>query len=187
MYKWLALIVVIILGLGAWKYMTRPVDHAAFIPSDIATTTVATTSTPAENGPAAKPSPSKPAVQAGSLIAQKGSYQCDYDQVQQSGSSHNVIYLSGGKMRAEFRAKVGNITTAVISVYDGKYLYTWTEGLATGMRTSITSLNQLPTAIPKDLTSGTVYGSSFESVGWKCHAWIADKTLLAAPSYVTFK
>ena len=129
----------------------------------------------------------KAPIAGGSLIAQKGSYQCDYDQVHQSGKSHNVIYLSGGKMRAEFRATTGNITTSVISVYDGVYLYTWTEGLAMGVRTSITSLKQLPAAIPADLTSGTVYGNEFESVGWKCHAWIADKTMLAAPAYVKFQ
>ena len=107
--------------------------------------------------------------------------------MQSTGQSHNVIYLSDGKLRAEFRTINGNITTTNISFYDGHYLYTWTEGKSTGTITMVTSLGQLPTAIPKDLMSGTIYGNTYNSVGWQCHPWIVDKTDLTIPTYVKFQ
>ena len=76
--------------------------------------------------------------------------------------------------------------TANLAVYDGRYLYQWHEGTSVGTKMTLTSLSQLPSAIPQDLTSGTIYGSSYNSVGWNCHSWLTDKSLLAAPSYVTF-
>jgi hypothetical protein len=136
-----------------------------------------------------KPAAPKPAATAEfkSVLAQKGNYQCDYDQVQSTGQKHNVIYISNGKMRAEFRSISGDVTATTISVYDGRYLYTWKEGFSTGTRSTITSLGQLPAAIPADLTSGKIYGNTYESVGWKCRVWLVDSKLLAPPSYVKFQ
>jgi hypothetical protein len=98
-----------------------------------------------------------------------------------------VIYLSGGKLRAEFRTISGNVTAANLSIYDGHYLYSWKEGQSTGTKTGVTSLSQLPAAIPANLTSGKIYGNTYESVGWKCHAWIANNSILVPPSYVSFR
>jgi hypothetical protein len=65
-------------------------------------------------------------------------------------------------------------------------MYQWSEGASQGKRTVLSSLSQLPAAIPKDLTSGTIIGNSYESVGWLCHTWLTNKSLLMPPSYVTF-
>ena len=123
-----------------------------------------------------------------SLLTQSGSFQCDYDQVKSTGTSHNVIYLYGGKMRGEFRTNnADGSATANLFVYDGQYMYQWKEGTSVGTRTLLTSLSQLPFAIPKDLTSGGIVGSNYESVGWLCHTWLTNKSLLSPPSYVSFK
>jgi hypothetical protein len=122
-----------------------------------------------------------------SLLTQSGSYQCDYSQVRSSGQSTNVIYIYGGKLRAEFRTSENGDTTANLVVYDGHYMYQWREGASTGTRTALTSLSQLPLVIPKDLTSGKIYGTNYESVGWICHPWLTNKSLLTPPSYVAFQ
>lgn len=181
-----AVAVLILIGLFAWWTMNGSQPSAPG--SDTATTT-ATSTAPADTTTQApaKSSTSTSGNTLKSVLTQKGSYECDYDQVQSTGQSHNVVYLSDGKMRAEFRTTSGNTTTANLSVYDGRYLYSWKEGMSTGTRTTVTKLSDLPSAIPQDLTSGTIYGTSYESVGWKCHAWIADAKLLAAPNYVTFR
>lgn len=120
-----------------------------------------------------------------SMLTQEGNYECDYDQVTADGQYHNVIYLSDGKLRAEFRSPTGN-TPSSLSLYDGRYLYVWTEGTTHGVRTTITSLGQLPNAIPKDLTNGHIYGNAYNSVGWICHSWAVNSSLLTPPRYVTF-
>ena len=149
------------------------------------TSTSASTPEPTKNVPKA-PTPIVGGSTYKSLLTQKGNYQCDYDQVTDSGKSHNVIYLSDGKLRAEFRTFSGNTSIGNIAVYDGHYLYSWQEGTSVGTKTLVTSLGQLPTAIPADLTSGHIYGSSYESVGWKCHTWLVDKSLLVVPSYLKY-
>ena len=163
-------------------------------PSPAATSTDVTNTPASATGttPIIEVTPQKPSTIKGgstytSLLTQEGNYQCDYTQVQKTGQSRNVIYLSDGKMRAEFRTSSGPTSASNLSLYDGKYLYVWTEGKTTGTRTSITSLGQLPSAIPKDLTSGNILGTNTDSVGWKCHAWLVNKALLVPPSYVHFQ
>lgn len=138
--------------------------------------------------PSQKAAPKAPAQTAPkSLLTQKGSYECDYTQVTGSGQSSNVIYMYGGKLRAEFRTRNADGTvTANLLVYDGRYVYEWREGTSSGTRSVLTSLSKLPLIIPKNLTSGQIIGDNFESVGWRCHTWLTNKSLLTPPSYVTF-
>ncbi len=180
------LALVAVIGLGACLYIVSASSQS-----------VRTESTATSPGAKATPAQQAPAKSTGtatggsgntyhSLLTQTGNYECDYSQVQSSGQAKNVIYLSGGKMRAEFRSTSSGVGTSNLAVYDGHYLYEWQEGFSTGTKTVLTSLSQLPAAIPTDLTSGKIYGSSYESVGWLCHPWSADASLLAPPSYVTF-
>jgi hypothetical protein len=174
-------IALLLLGVSSWSSRPTPAEPMTAT-STAATTTVQQT----PKAPAPKTAPKSTQTYA-SLLTQPGSYQCDYDQVTASGQSHNVIYLSGGKLRAEFRTISGNVTAANLSIYDGHYLYSWKEGQSTGTKTGVTSLSQLPAAIPANLTSGKIYGNTYESVGWKCHAWIANNSILVPPSYVSFR
>lgn len=119
----------------------------------------------------------------GAIFAQAGSHECKYAYVDGSAQHNNVIYITDGKMRGEFRT-VGEV--ADLMVFDGTYLYAWREGKATGSKTRLSSIADLPKAIPKDLTSAAVFGTSLINVSWDCHAWIKDAKLLVAPSYVRF-
>jgi hypothetical protein len=116
-------------------------------------------------------------------LSRAGNYECFYDAIDGNVQHNNRLYISGGKMRGEFRSTAG---PATMMVYDGSYLYTWQEGQVSGTRSRLTSISQLPGAIPKDLTSGAIYGTSDENVSWDCHTWIKDAKMLSAPSYVKF-
>jgi hypothetical protein len=98
----------------------------------------------------------------------------------------SVIYISNGKMRGEFRATAGTVTSANLMIYNGGYLYSWVEGTTVGKKTSINSLADLPAVIPQDLTSGAIYGTSSDSVGWDCHDWLTDNSVFVIPTYVKF-
>jgi hypothetical protein len=120
------------------------------------------------------------------IFTQSGNHECDYDSVTATGRTSDRVYISGGKMRGEFRTVAGVSAHATMMVFDGYYLYTWTEGTTHGIRSDLTSVSQLPVAIPGDLMSGAVLGAGTNSVGWNCHPWIKDAALLMPPSYVTF-
>lgn len=122
----------------------------------------------------------------GGIFSIKGSYQCDYEAVSPQGRASNVVYLSDGKMRGEFRTTGAFATSNNITVYDGKYLYVWTEGFSTGKVTEPKTLADLPGIIPQDVSSGRILGTSANNVSWNCHAWLRDASKLMRPSYVTF-
>jgi len=174
------LVIVVILAIGTWFLLVPSSTQQSAGVNSATTTSQATT----QSAPKA-PSPITGGNTYKSLLTQEGNYECDYDQVTTSGQNHNVVYISDGKLRAEFHNNTG-AGAASLAVYDGHYLYTWTEGKSTGTQTVVTSLGQLPAAIPQDLTSGKIYGNSTDSVGWKCHVWLVNKSLLVPPSYVKF-
>lgn len=118
------------------------------------------------------------------VFNQAGAHACEYSQVTSSGQSNYRIYISGDKMRGEFYS-LGQ--TGKLVIYDGSLLYSWSEGASVGAKAPLTSLAQIPVAIPSDLQSGAVYGSGTESVSWDCHPWIPDTSLFTPPSYVSFK
>ncbi len=179
---------VLMLVVTASWYFGSPIQPV--LDPRIATTTAEAASDPSVPAPkTTKDTASKTPAQNAfkSLLTQKGSYECDYTQVTKNGQGSNVIYMYGGKLRAEFRTSnpQGGVTANLL-IYDGHYVYEWREGSSSGTRSVLTSLSNLPLVIPKNLTSGQIYGDSFESVGWRCHTWLTNKSLLMPPSYVTF-
>ncbi len=122
----------------------------------------------------------------GGIFATKGNYECDYDSVTNSTRTSNTVYLSDGRMRGEFRTIEAGASKSTIVVYDGTYVYTWTEGQATGKISQPKTLADLPGIIPTDVSSGRILGSGLNSVSWNCHAWSLDQSKIVRPPYVTF-
>ncbi len=180
----------LVLGIGIGFLLTQ---SSASVPTEtslpIATTSPATT-TPAPK-PTSPTKPTKPATTGTngfkSIFTQSGSHECKYDQVSTTGRNVNVVYIADGKMRGEFRTVASSNSTGDLMVYNNGYLYVWKEGKTTGTKTLISSISELPHAIPTDLTSGAVLGTNANNVSWDCHTWIKDASLLAPPAYVTFK
>ena len=117
------------------------------------------------------------------IFPQKGSYECTYEEVTPSRRTTNTIFFADGKMRGEFRTLGGSSN---IMVYDGRYMYIWTEGRGTGTLSVPKSISDFPAIVPKDFTNGTVLGSGTNSASWICHPWAKDASLLQKPSYVNF-
>jgi hypothetical protein len=122
----------------------------------------------------------------GGIFNEKGSYQCDYESASPSSRTSNVVYVSDGRMRGEFRTYDAGFSKVTIVVYDGSYLYVWTEGYPTGKVSQPKTLADLPGIIPEDVSSGKVLTSGSSSVSWSCHAWSRVPSLLQKPNYVTF-
>jgi hypothetical protein len=120
-----------------------------------------------------------------SIFTQSGNHQCTYEQVGTNTRSTSVVDIADGKMHGEFRT-TGATNSADIMIYSGGVLYAWKEGATVGKKTNISSLADLPQAIPADLTSAAIYGFSSQNVSWDCHDWNKDVKLFVLPTYVTF-
>ena len=179
----IGIVVVIIVALGIWYFASLNTGAAT---PDTATTSVSTgsTGTTGTTGTTGAATPANPST-FHSIFTQSGNHECSYQQVQASGQSSSVVYIADGKMRGEFRT-TGSTPSANLMIYTGGVLYAWKEGATTGKKTSITSLADLPQAIPQDLTSGAIFGVSADNVSWDCHDWAKDVKLFTLPTYVTF-
>lgn len=186
-------VLIILLAAAAWWAFSPSLDMTSNTESDSTSQTSNTPSTSTNTsggtsggstsgGSSVTSAPTKNTFR--SVLTQQGNHECKYEQLDGTRNNSNVIYLSNGKMRGEFRT-VGDVGD--LMVYDGVNLYTWQEGKTTGRVTKITSIAQLPDAIPKDLTSAAIFGSASNNVSWDCHPWIPDAKLLVKPSYVTFQ
>lgn len=177
-------VILVILGLLFWRLN----DNKDAVVNPNETEEVSTTTPPVTS----KPSTTKPApvagmkVSLGGIFAEKGNYQCDYEQATQQNRSKHVIYISNGKMRAEFRTSEGLESNNTLMVYDGRYLYVWTEGKSTGTISEPKTIKDLPSIIPEDVSSGRILGSGINNVSWNCYAWSLDSSKLVPPSYVKF-
>jgi len=182
-----SVVLLILLVLGA-RYFWSP-QPISFFTLNSERSSATASSSPSVNNSGAGVS-GLPATQSSntfhSIFTQSGSHACTYTRVDASSQSNDVIYIVGGKMRGEFRTLSGSTATANLMVYNGSYLYTWREGSSTGKKTLIRSVADLPQAIPRDLESGAILGSGTNNVGWDCHAWEKNSSLLVPPSYVRF-
>jgi hypothetical protein len=155
-----------------------------------ATTTATTSATAAPTKPKAVTTPAAsqgtPSVEARKALLAAGNTQCTYEQISGNNRSTNTLFLSGGKARGEFRTSISGDNRGTIMVYDGSYIYTWTEGMATGQKTTLRAVSDVAKLIPNDTSLAMILGKSTDGVGWNCHPWIVDASKLSAPSYIAF-
>lgn len=175
-------LLIIVFGWYTWRGAGAPGSAATSTP---ATSTEEQPAKPAATGGTTAGAVKKPTVYK-SLITYGGSHRCDYEQVTTSRRTSGVVYVADGKMRAELRTRSTSLDARSIVVYDGRYLYSWTEGKSTGTKTQPSSISQLPLILPADLSSKTVLGTADNNVSWTCYDWVKDAKLLAPPTYVTF-
>lgn len=169
-------IAILVIVLGVWMYKSRDTPSEAVVSDTTTTTDTTTTGGTSSTG----------TQTFKSLFSEKGNFICVYEQVDPKYRSTNTIYLSDGKMRAEFRTSSSTGSLANLMVYDGMNLYVWKEGMTVGVRTQPRSVSELPSVIPTDITSAAVLGTSPKNVSYDCHAWSKDASLLVKPAYVKF-
>ena len=180
MWVWVAVAVIVLLGLVWFSFRTKPSENGGLYNS---TTTSDSTVTN---------QPQKSAVYSDtdtyvSVFNQSGSHVCTYDQVTQTSRSSNTIYIADGKMRGEFRTTTGGVNSNNnIMVYNKGILYTWKEGMDNGTKIQIKTLADLPVSIPRDLTTNVVSGSGLNTSSWDCHNWRQDNSMLVPPTGVKF-
>lgn len=179
---WGSLVVVVVV-LFVW-WLSSKNTPSQTISVDTTKEATNTNTVPVKSTTPAKPVSTAPTETFTNLLPKLGNYQCDYEEVTQTTRSSNTVYLSDGKMRAEFRSRTALAGTNSIMVYDGVNLYSWTEGKSEGTVTHPKSLSDFPAIIPRDIVAAKVLGSGLYNASWNCHPWIKDASLLVKPSYL---
>lgn len=172
---------VILVVLFVWMLTSK---GAVVQPVDEQVVTETKTNIPAKVVVASKPVQTQPTETFTNLLPKLGNYQCDYEEVTQNTRSSNTVYLSDGKMRAEFRSRNAAGATNSIMVYDGINLYTWTEGMSVGTSIHPKTLSDFPSIIPRDIVAAKVLGSGLYNASWNCHPWSKDPSMIMKPSYL---
>ena len=179
-FVWVGVVLIVII-VAVWAFsLQNPLPSAT-------QTSATSTSSSTGSGASGTHPPAANASTFHSILTQTGSHQCNYELISGGTKSSDVVDVANGKLYGEFRTTdpAGNSDNSIM-VYDGRYLYVWKEGKTTGTRTVLSSLAQLPQAIPANMTGAAIFGSSYQNVSWDCHPWLTDKTKLAPPTYVKF-
>lgn len=120
-------------------------------------------------------------VQKSSLRALMGSgknQMCTY--TDESGNS-GTMYLSGSKVRSDFKSTVNGTVTASHMFTDGTSMYMWSEGAESGM---MMALNQTGQAQPGSEGQKSVDVDT--QVDYSCSPWTVDSSVLTYPSNLEF-
>ncbi len=177
-YIWAGVVIVVAVLLVWWWGSSQSYEVAG----NNATSTTKTTTTQKSTNSTPKPAPV--VEDFTNLLPRIGNYKCNYDEVTQTNRSTDIVYLSNGKMRAEFRSFNAQGGTNTIMVYDGINMYKWTEGMATGELLHPKYLADFPSIIPKDILTGVSLGSGLNNASWKCYPWAVDASFLVKPPYL---
>jgi hypothetical protein len=179
--------IAILIGVGFWISKSGQKNAEVIAENAINSETTTTQSQSVKKTTSSQTVPQSTKVESfTNILPQTGNYECNYEEVSQTSRSSHVIYLSGGKMRGEFRTSTASGAMSNIMVYDGVNLYTWIEGQTVGTYMQPKSISDFPSIIPKNILEAKILGSGLNSASWSCHAWSKVPALLAKPVYVKF-
>ncbi|MCX6703213.1 MAG: hypothetical protein NTV02_00780 [Candidatus Zambryskibacteria bacterium] len=180
----IGLVVVLLIAIGVWMWISSDKDDTLYTAPTNTTATSTNINTSTTTTPKPVTTGTNPSANTfQSIITQKGSYQCTFSQATQGGQTISNIYIADGKLRGEFRDtdSVGNMM-----IYNNGTLYIWQEGKTVGTKSQVSTLAQLPSVIPKDLTSGSSLGSGINAVGWDCRQSSNAASLFVPSSVIKF-
>lgn len=172
-YIAVALIVLLLLGAGAFFMMNKP--SAPQMTQNETGNNSQTAMTPEPSQPASNMKTLKDLLAAGT--SQKCTYADKTEDVDVSGTS----YISAGKIRGDFSTTTAGKTIAGHMIVDGKTSYVWMDGQKTGFKMSFDTTNTDGTT-NKD-TQAIDPNKAFD---FNCSAWTVDTTMFALPKTVTF-
>ncbi len=114
------------------------------------------------------------------LMLMGGSRKCDVSVTTPEAPATGTVYVSGGNVRSDIVTKPKAMNGAAVSAHmirSGDYLYSWTDLIAQGVKVKIDAA--------ESAGKNAGYDANAE-VQYSCAAWIADESMFAVPSNITF-
>ena len=116
------------------------------------------------------------------LMMRAGSWKCTVTTTIEEAPSTGVVYVADGKVRADFVAKPAAMGGAEVSssmIQADGFVYTWSDAMPQGMKMKV------PTATDPAVSEMAPYDYT-QKVDYDCGPWMADASVFAPPSDITF-
>jgi hypothetical protein len=119
------------------------------------------------------------------LLASSISQKCTFTNTTEDASTtmDGVVYTSGGKIRGDFTSKTQEKTYVTHIVVENKTNYMWMDDEKAGYKITIDETTATPSTEGQQTNTAVDMNKSFD---YKCSPWVADNSLFAVPTNVTF-
>lgn len=117
------------------------------------------------------------------FMSMGGSQKCLFNDPETQ--TNGEVYISEGKMRGDFNAKVGDKLVPSHMVNDGKDIYIWMDDQTTGFKTSLQAIEEM--SQHEGMTGVNQSVDLNKQVDYSCEGWIRDETKFAVPVEVKFQ
>lgn len=111
------------------------------------------------------------------FYTRSGSWKCNVRTETQGVTSEGVVYVSDGKIRADFDSTVSGNEVTSFMIHDGTSVYTWSSLQSQGVRMDV-----------MEGEAGTTEGTTGPQgdVEYDCAPWAADATVFIPPATIEF-
>lgn len=127
--------------------------------------------------------PTKAASKSSSLLdllSLGGNQRCSFKSSTSKTSTEGTIYISGGKIRADFKTTIEGKVQEMSMIRDADMNYIWGPSLPSGIKMKI-SLDELS----KNQQAGQFVNTS-DKLNYSCLPWATDASLFTPPANVKF-
>lgn len=169
----IGLIVLIVLILGGWYFLTHP---APTVMTDASGTSTTTDSGTAD----VQNAHSVAAVET--LATQGGNFTCSMNSIQSNSNTTGTVYASKQNVRFDLQVSQNGSRVGTHSIRSGGYIYTWVDGQTTGAKVAASASSSI---IPQP-EGGVVEVNLDTNSTLDCHPWIPDQSQFTPPSDIVF-
>ena len=147
--------VIVVLGAGAWLLMGKSEEGGKFAGETVSGS-----------------------GKFSDFYTRSGSWKCDVRTETQGVTSEGVVYVSDGKIRADFDSTVSGNEVTSFMIHDGTSVYTWSSLQSQGVRMDVTEGEEV---------DGEAAGTGPQGdVEYNCAPWAADATVFIPPATIEF-
>ncbi len=114
------------------------------------------------------------------LLTQGGNQRCSFKSSTSKTSTEGTVYISGGKIRGDFKTTIEGKVQEMSMIRNGDMNYIWGPSLPTGIKMKV-SLEDLS----KNQQAGQFVNTN-EKLNYNCMPWSTDSSLFTPPANIKF-
>lgn len=114
------------------------------------------------------------------LVARGGDYMCTFTQTTDVADSSGTVYISGERLRGDFKSheKVSDTDVESHMIRDGGFAYVWSSAMPTGFKMVVDD-----SASTDSNSTGFDYNQQLD---YSCNSWTVDESQFSLPAGVEF-
>ncbi|OHA18289.1 MAG: hypothetical protein A2664_02395 [Candidatus Taylorbacteria bacterium RIFCSPHIGHO2_01_FULL_46_22b] len=176
------IVAIVVIGGGAWYFSAyAPTQNES---GDMTATTTDSTATTASTSSTSSSEVSFRGSMS-ELIKRGGSYKCTVTFNSPAGNSDGTVYVSGDRLRGDFKTVVAEagLTVENHMLGVGGYLYNWNSMTSQGFKSKMSTDKAIDESKPTSASESLDYNQALD---YKCVAWDGDASLFEFPKGIVF-